>query len=145
MNSAVLVSCIISPPTELVAGRFRLDRVSFSAYWHDRIISQIKPLPSMSCWPDDLSCHVFIHAKWLFLWYVSFGVTDKSPALGKKENVFLLVHFITKHSRSSDSCENPPEIIDVTPINLALLFNTNDQENGSLSKHRVAWMCYIKA
>lgn len=84
MNFAVLLSCIISPPTESVAGRFRLDRVSFSAYWHSQIISKIKPLPSLSCWPDDLSCHVFIHAKWLFLWYVSFGVTDKSPALGEK-------------------------------------------------------------
>lgn len=145
MNFTVLLSCIISPPTESVAGRFRLDRVSFSAYWHSQIISQIKPLPSLSCWPDDLSCHVFIHARWLFLWYVSFGVTDKSPALEKKENLFLLVHFITKQSRSSDSCEIPPELTDVTLTNLALLFNTNDQDNGSLSKHRGACMCYIKA
>lgn len=65
--------------------------------------------------------------------------------LAKKENVFLLVHFITKQSRSSDSCEIPPEVTDVTPINLALLFNMNDQEIGSLSKHCGAWTCYIKA
>lgn len=65
------------------------------------------------------------------------------PEKGKK--FFLLGHFITQLSQSSDSCENAPEHTDVNPIHLMLLFNMNDQENGTISKHSSAWTRYIKA
>lgn len=133
--STVLGSCIIPSATEPVEGPFRTGKVSFSTYCHSWFISQIKLLASLSRWPDDLGCHVFIQAKWLVLWNISIGMTHKRPSLGKKEKFFLLGHLITQQSQSSDSCKNAPEHTDVNPINLALLFNMNNQENGTISKH----------
>lgn len=43
-----------------------------------------KVLASLSCWPDDLGCHVFIHAKWLVLWYVSIGLTRTKALRSEK-------------------------------------------------------------
>lgn len=55
-------------------------------------------------------------------------------------------HFIILLDQSSSSCENAPRHTDADAINpAAVLFNTDDQENCTLSKHCGAWMCYIKA
>lgn len=85
--SSVLGSCIIPSVTEPVEGRFRPGRISFSTYWHGWFISQIKVLASLSCWPDDLGCHIFIHAKWLVLWYVSIA---QKPCTRKKGKILPL-------------------------------------------------------
>lgn len=133
-------------PLSGVEGPFRTGRVSFSTYCHSWFISQIKLLASLSRWPDDLGCHVFIQAKWLVLWNISIGVTHKRPSLGKKEKSFLLGHLITQQSQSSDSCKKMlPGILMSTQSILALLFNMNDQEKGTISKHSGARTRYIKA
>lgn len=55
-------------------------------------------------------------------------------------------HFIILLDQSSSSSENAPRHTDADAINpAAVLFNTDDQENCTLSKHCGAWMCYIKA
>lgn len=65
---------------------------------------------------------------------------------GGRKRTLHVGHFIILLDQSSSSCENAPRHTDADAINpAAVLFNTDDQENCTLSKHCGAWMCYIKA
>lgn len=74
------------------------------------------------------------------------GKNNNSSSESEKKRTCHVGRFIILLDQSSSSCENAPKHTDADAINpAAVLFNTDDQENCTLSKHCGAWVCYIKA
>lgn len=149
--STVLGSCIIPSASEPVEGPFRTGRVSFSTYCHSWFISQIKLLASLSRWPDDLGCHVFIQAKWLVLWNISIYTKGLPPE--KRKNSSSWVTLLSSRASPLTLVKTLPGILMSTQSiwrccsiwtikKTAQLVNTAAPEHATL-KHSCMIKCWL--